>query len=96
VMPIEQGTCPVCNGTMRVPATGKYKKNCYGYDEATDTFQCGNCGGQHQDLKPTGKVYLRADGTPCKHEYTSKCIGRCYNQYKCKHCLEVYNIDSSD
>ena len=44
-----QGTCPVCNGSGRVSAEGvAHKSVIYGYDAATDTLQCRNCGGQYQ------------------------------------------------
>ncbi len=34
--------------------------------------------------------------TLCKHEFTSRNIGRCLNEYTCKHCGKSYQIDSSD
>jgi hypothetical protein len=90
-------TCPVCNGTGRVPAgDDRYKHVMAGYDKETDTHVCRNCGGQTMWGNPTGKSYLRDDGTPCKHEYFSTNLGRCYNQYTCKHCGYSYSIDSGD
>ena len=90
-------TCPVCNGTGRVSAADqKYKTIIAGYDKETDTLPCANCGGQTMYGKPTGKSYLREDGTPCAHEYVTKNLGRCYNNYTCKHCGYSYDIDSSD
>jgi hypothetical protein len=91
------GTCPVCHGTTRRPAgNDKYKHVYSGYDKVTDTLMCNNCGGQTMGLHATGIVYLRPDGTPCKHEYVSKIIGNCLTQYTCKHCPESHTIASSD
>jgi hypothetical protein len=91
------GICPVCKGSTRIPAgDNKYKDIIAGYDKATDTFACDNCGGRTMSLRATGIVYLRADGTPCVHEYVSKTIGNCLNQYTCKHCPHTFTIDSSD
>ena len=94
---MNSGTCPVCNGTTRMPAgNDQYKKMYRDYDEATDTLPCTNCGGQTMFGRPTGLVALREDGTPCKHEYTSRTIGRCLTEYICKHCGHRYEIDSGD
>jgi hypothetical protein len=91
------GTCPVCNGSKRMPAVDSpHKAICYGYDEATNTFPCDNCGGQKQSLEPTGIVPLRSNGTPCTHEYEGKKISNCYWGYKCKHCPDYFTIDSGD
>lgn len=91
------GTCPVCNGTTRIPAGNiSYKSVVAGYDKNTDTLECNNCGGQKMFSKPTGEVPLRPDGTPCKHEYTGKNAGRCYTEYTCTHCGDRYGIDSGD
>lgn len=88
----QHGVCPVCNGTGRVPA-GNFRRTA-GYDQATDTIACRNCGGQTMSMKATGRVRLRSDGTPCKHEYMGREAGRCYVVYTCKHCGDVYDIDS--
>ena len=91
------GICPVCNGSGRISAENvPHKKVFAGYDAATDTLGCRNCGGQTMYGVPTGKVPLRADGTPCKHEYVSKVAGRCLTDYTCKHCNHRYQIDSGD
>ena len=93
----DYGTCPVCSGSGRVPAgDDPYKKIMYSYDETTDTLACCNCGGQYQWGRPTGKVRLRDDGTPCIHQYTSRIVGRCLTQYCCIHCDDIYEIDSGD
>ena len=92
-----QVDCPSCAGTGRIDAsTIKWKTSLYGYDKETDTLLCTNCGGQYMYGRPTGKVNTRADGTPCKHEYTSANVGRCLNRYTCKHCGDVHTIDSGD
>lgn len=94
---MEYGTCPVCNGKGRVAAgDNKYKQYLAGYDEATDTLACNNCGGQRMYGRPSGKVPLRSDGTPCKHEYQSKTVGRSLTRYTCKQCGDSYEIDSGD
>jgi hypothetical protein len=90
------GTCPVCNGSKRIPATGDHKHVMAGYDKDTDTFSCNNCGGQKMWTESTGVVPLRADGTPCKHEYDGHKISNCYWGYKCKHCPDSFNVDSGD
>ena len=95
----EMNTCPVCNGTGRtaVPESmERYKTVIAGYDSQTDTLGCQNCGGQYMYGSPKGQVRLRADGTPCAHEYESKTVGRCLTQYTCKHCGDSYHIDSGD
>jgi hypothetical protein len=74
------GVCPVCNGT------GKGEND----------RECRNCGGQQMYGRATGKVNLRQDGTPCKHEYNSTTIGRCLTRYKCTHCSYQFDIDSGD
>lgn len=94
---MEYGVCPVCNGSGRVSAgDNKYKHVLAGYDKDTDTLSCTNCGGQYMYGRPTGKVPLRPDGTPCKHEYTSTTVGRCLTRYTCKHCESSHEIDSGD
>lgn len=90
-------TCPVCNGLGRVPAgDSPYKRVIAGYDAATDTFGCRNCGGQYMSLRPTGKVRANKEGQPCTHKYTSKTVGRCLHEYTCEHCGDTYQIDSGD
>ena len=88
------GVCPVCSGSKRQPA-GDFRFT-HTYDKETDTVACQNCGGQTMWGKPTGLVPLRPDGTPCSHEYKGVEAGRCYVRYICKHCSDVYGIDSSD
>jgi len=92
-----KGTCPVCNGSGRVPAgDAKYKNVIAGYDRETDTFQCTNCGGQYMFGRPTGEVPLNKDGDPCRHRYSSKKVGRCLTEYTCENCNDRYQIDSGD
>jgi hypothetical protein len=96
---MDQGTCPVCNGTKRIPVSASaesYKDIIAGYDKVTDTFACNNCGGQYMYGKSTGLVKLREDGTPCQHEYTGKTVSNCYHRYVCKHCGDMHHIDSGD
>lgn len=93
------GVCPVCNGTCRRPADEsmkKYANTIAGYDKSDDTIACNNCGGQGMFGRPSGEVPLRADGTPCKHEYRGVERGRCYTVYTCIHCKHSYDIDSGD
>jgi len=91
------GTCPVCNGSGRMPAgDNKYKHVIAGYDGSDDTFGCSNCGGQYMMGRPTGTVRLREDGTPCTHAYTSRTVGRCLTEYTCTHCGDRHQIDSGD
>ena len=93
---MEQGTCPKCNGSKRNPYVGeeRWKKLTAGYDGATDTVPCDNCGGQKMYTAPTGSVPLRKDGTPCLHEYQGQNAGNCLTEYTCQHCLDRYQIDS--
>jgi hypothetical protein len=94
------GVCPVCNGTLRIPApfdsTVSWTKSVYSYDAINHTVNCNNCGGQYQHLRPTGVVKLRPDETPCTHKYEGRTIGNCYNEYVCVHCKDKYTIDSGD
>ena len=92
-----KGTCPVCNGSKRVPAgDSKYKSVIAGYDKETDTFECRNCGGQYMFGRPTGEVRINKEGVPCTHVYQSKTVGRCLTEYTCVHCDERFEIDSGD
>lgn len=86
--------CPVCNGTGEVELDEQEKT--YSWYKGKTHRACGNCGGQTMWGKATGKSYLREDGTACKHEYTVRQAGRCYNIYTCKHCGYSYDIDSGD
>lgn len=91
------GTCPVCNGSGRVPAGDyQYKHVIAGYDKESDTLSCTNCGGQYMYGRPKGEVRLRPDGTPCTHSYKSQTVGRCLTEYTCEHCGDRYQIDSGD
>jgi hypothetical protein len=92
-----KGTCPVCNGSGRVPAgDSQYKHVRAGYDKDTDTFGCNNCGGQYMYGQPRGEVNLNQEGVPCTHLYVSKYVGRCLTEYFCVHCADRYQIDSGD
>jgi hypothetical protein len=91
------GTCPVCNGSGRVTAGDRpYKTVLAGYDPATDTLACNNCGGQYMYGNPRGQVRLNRNGEPCHHSYTSRNAGRCLTEYTCEHCGDRYQIDSGD
>ena len=95
---MEYGDCPVCNGTTRRlvdAANQKWKHIIAGYDPASDTLACDNCGGQTMSGRATGKVRLRADGSPCVHEYRGV-QRRCIWDGTCCHCGDKYTIDSSD
>ena len=98
---MKKGICPVCNGTVRKACPDNLREygvnhGWYGYRAEDDTIPCDNCGGQYQFSKPTGEVPLREDGTACVHEYKGENAGRCYTRYTCKHCSDVYHIDSGD
>ena len=97
-IPKGYGICPVCNGTTRVDAVGMYSYTCYGFDAATRTAPCRNCGGQYMSLQPLGYVRLRREPPhdPCVHEYTGYEAGRCYWKYTCKQCGDHHAIDSGD
>jgi hypothetical protein len=77
---VKTGVCPVCEGSCILPS-GK---------------ECNNCGGQTMSGRPTGKVPLRPDGTPCTHKYESFSSGRCLTTYVCSLCGHRYDIDSGD
>lgn len=94
----QTGTCPVCNGTLRRPAVEQpdYYRYFHGYDAATHTLPCINCGGQYMFSGPKGIVPLNSLGVPCTHEYQYRLAGRCYHEYICKHCGDKHYIDSGD
>jgi hypothetical protein len=64
------------------------------------TFPCTNCGGQYMSMRATGRVPLRADGTPCKHQYkddeTRSNHRRGWHVSNCIHCGDCLMIDSGD
>ena len=94
---MELGTCPVCEGTTRIPAGDRQHKNILaGYDSATDTLQCMNCGGQRMFGRATGQVPLNRNGEPCRHQYRGETIGRCLTRYTCSECGDRHEIDSGD
>jgi hypothetical protein len=96
---MERGTCPVCNGSGRVPVPAhqqRYKHVYSGYDKETDTLACSNCGGQYMFGRPTGEVRLNKEGEPCKHSYSGRTVGRCLTEYTCSECGDSYQIDSGD
>lgn len=89
-------TCPKCEGACRMPANER-NRGCYGYDKATDTLPCDNCGGQRMNLKATGMTAVDpATGLGCLHTYQGRNGGRCYTIYTCSKCGDRYDIDSSD
>ena len=91
-------TCPECNGSTRTPyrLDPSWKKVIAGYDEATDTLPCHNCGAQYMYGRSRGQVRLNREGQPCKHSYRSQTVGRCLTEYTCEHCGDSYQIDSGD
>ncbi len=92
-------TCPVCNGSCRVAvpeSVQRYKSVMAGYDSATDTIPCHNCGAQYMWGSPTGLVNVNTQGEPCTHSYVGENVGRCLTKYTCKHCGDSYKIDSGD
>lgn len=99
-IPAGCAVCPTCNGTKRrpvLPSEQSYKKIMSGYDAATDTMACGNCGGQTMYGRSLGYTKIDpATGLGCEHEYTGRNAGRCYTIYTCKKCGSSYDIDSGD
>lgn len=99
-IPAGCGVCPACNGTLRrpvLPSEEGYKKIMSGYDAATDTMACGNCGGQTMYGQSLGYTKIDpATGLGCLHEYTGRNAGRCYTIYTCKKCGSSFDIDSGD
>ena len=99
---MSDGTCPCCNGTGHMPCDNEtirdygLRNGWYGYRKEDDTVTCTNCGGQYMFSKPSGRVPLRPDGTPCKHEYKGRGVGRCLTEYTCVHCGDRHQIDSGD
>lgn len=94
-----EGICPVCNGTLRSPAgDSPYRALCAGYRASDDTFPCQNCGGQTMLGRPTGRVPLRPDGTPCTHTYRPERAAHRSTlwYYVCTECGHTHEIDSGD
>lgn len=92
--------CPVCNGTGRaaIPERDRpYKSVLYGYDAATDTMHCQNCGGQYMFGQPAGQTRVDpATGQGCHHTYASRKAGRSLTEYTCTKCGDSYTVDSGD
>lgn len=89
--------CPKCDGTGRVKYEGRYSRHVYGYDEASGTVPCDNCGGQYMSLRATGQTRVDpATGNGCLHSYDGRNVGRCLTQYTCSKCGDRHDIDSSD
>ena len=100
-IPDGYAVCPCCNGTGRRPLPEDQRRYAHvmaGYDKATDTLACNNCGGQTMYGKAKGytKKVTPESTEGCKHEYVGRNAGRCYTIYTCKHCGSSYDIDSSD
>jgi len=96
---MEKAICPVCQGSGRQPVSPeqeRYKQVMSGYDSATNTLPCQNCGGQCQYGRPSGHVRLNREGEACTHLYQSRNAGRCLTDYTCVHCNDSYQIDSGD
>lgn len=96
--PAKWAACPKCNGAKREPAPPRAREwRLAGYDPATDTMPCDNCGGQTMMMSPRG--YTRVDpstGLGCLHDYVGRKAGNCYHIYTCKKCGDTYDIDSGD
>jgi len=93
-MNVEYGTCPVCNGSGKVPLTENEKR--YSWNKDKTDRECHNCGGQYMYGTAKGQVRLNKDGVPCTHKYTSRNVGRCLTEYTCTDCGDRYQIDSGD
>ena len=90
----EYGTCPVCNGTGKLPLTDNDKR--YSWNKDRTHKECYNCGGQKMYGNGIGQVRLNKAGEPCVHKYTRRTVGRCLTEYRCSECGDSYQIDSGD
>lgn len=88
------GTCPVCNGTGKLPLTEHELK--YSWNKDKTHRECHNCGGQYMYGTGRGQVRLNKEGIPCTHSYMWETIGRCLTRYTCSDCGDSYTIDSGD
>jgi hypothetical protein len=90
---VNAAICPACHGTARQPYTGQHANIIAGYDAATGTIACNNCGGQTMYGTARGQVPLNRDGEPCLHKYEGVQAGNCYWKYTCVHgCGDTYSI----
>lgn len=96
VYPPDVSTCPVCNGTKRQHYEGEYKDLVAGFDKATSTIPCQNCGGQYMFGSPTGLVRHNKDNLPCTHSYKGISSKNCLHVSQCIHCGDTFEIDSGD
>ena len=78
---MNSGTCPVCNGSGKVPLSADEKA--YSWNKDKTHRECNNCGGQYMYGVGTGKVPLDRNGNPCVHKYTGREVGRCLTAYTC-------------
>jgi hypothetical protein len=99
-IPTGNAACPCCSGSTRrpvLPSEEQYKDIMSGYDKATDTMACRNCGGQTMYGKPLGYTKIDPEtGLGCEHKYIGRDAGRCYTIYTCRKCGSHYDIDSGD
>lgn len=96
VYPRSVGTCPVCNGTKRMPYQGQHAATLAGYSKVDGTIPCQNCGGQYMSMSPTGFVWHNQQDLPCTHHYAVTETKNCLHTYRCIHCGDTYQIDSGD
>lgn len=89
----QECVCPVCNGSKQVELSDR--EISYSWNRGKTHKECDNCGGQTMMGRATGISYLRADNTPCIHDYRQRQLGRSYTEYRCIHCNYTYEIDSS-
>jgi len=95
-IPEGKGLCPCCQGSGRMPAGLEWRWSA-GYDHATQTITCRNCGGQ--TMSGVAQGYTRLDpatGLGCLHVWEGHKAGNCYHVYTCTKCGEWYDIDSGD
>lgn len=93
----ETGTCPACEGTLRVSRMrAVWKNHLTGYEQVPEVGPCTNCGGQYMFGTPAGRVPLNESGKACLHQYIITTVRGCYRKYCCSQCGDIMSEDSGD